>query len=168
MQIQVACNDTIPCVQWNGTSCLEIAVCFPKECNTADLTAYHLSIHSANRNNYIHMEEIRVSCDDGYEFENDEESVILQCRTGKWHSRSGERIPKCLKYFDCLSELMPNVRLSGDNTRLNANGTVTIEHDSLARCETVFYFFFLWNDSCHFENITLIVVVHTFSLAAST
>ena len=124
-------------MQWNGTLCLEVARCFPSECNTDDILGNHLTVDDIDRNNYINGDQIRVSCDNGYEFEDDQESINLQCQNGKWHSTSGERIPKCLKYFHCSTQIMTNVRLSGDKTRQNADRTFTIEHDSSARYVTI-------------------------------
>ena len=127
------CNFSKPCVQWKNHSCLEIAECFFTECSR-NLSEYHLHIEDNHRNKYTHGEEIRVSCDNQYEFENSEDSIYIQCMYGKWHSRSGERIPKCLPYSDCNAQSMENVILTGDNTGPSSHDdTFIIEHGSFAR-----------------------------------
>ena len=134
------CNFTTPCVQWKEDSCLDIAACVSTECSKEVLSEYHLSVEEDKyRNKYIEGDEIRVSCDDQYEFEDKEDSIIIQCMNTNWHSRSGEKIPKCLRYSDCEMESIDNVRLSGDSTRLNSgDGSFIIDHDSSARYVVIF------------------------------
>ena len=121
-------------MKWNDTgSCLEVATCFPAECSQNDLIENKLTVKGIRHNKYIHGEEISVSCDYDYEFENDEDSIFIQCRYGKWKSRKDEKIPKCLRYFDCSFQETANMTLSGDNIKRNSGNNVTIEHDSTAR-----------------------------------
>ena len=102
MQIRVHCNSTQPCLQWDGVVCRKLAVCSAMECSKEDLSFHHLSIEDTERNNYIHGDKIRIGCDEGYEFENGEDIIDIQCIKGKWHSKSNEKIPKCSKYFYCI------------------------------------------------------------------
>ena len=120
-------------MKWDGDSCVEVAICSPAGCRNQDLTEHHLLISGRARNSYIHGDQIKVRCVNGYEFENGKKRFKLRCRNGRWLPLRGEHIPNCLKYFDCLTESMANIRLSGDDARQNPNGTTTIEHDSSAR-----------------------------------
>ena len=117
---------------------MEVAECIPTECSKEDLSEYHLSIDDVDRNILEEGDEIRISCDNGYEFENNVDFMYVQCRGGKWHSRSGGKIPKCLRYFDCDAQSRKNMNLLGDNIRRNQADKFTVKHGSLARFVTIF------------------------------
>ena len=132
------CNFTEPCVQWNGGACVEVAGCIPTECSKVELSKHHLSIESVDRNILKEGDEIRVSCDHGYEFENHVDFMYVQCRGGKWHPRSGGIIPKCLRYFECRAQPTKNMKLLGDDIRRNSAGKFIVKHGSFVRYVELF------------------------------
>ena len=125
MQVQAHCNFTKPCLQWDGVLCKKLAVCSVMECKE-DLSLYHFSIEDTHRNNYVHGEEIRIGCDDGYEFETGVEFYDIQCLMGKWHSIFNEKIPKCSRYFDCT--IRPSKGMAFFLAHEHPDGSVTIKH----------------------------------------
>ena len=134
VQTQVECNYTKPCVQWKDASCLETAECVFTECSM-NLSEFHLRIKGNIRNKYVHGDEITVTCDDQYVFENNGHTIDIRCIYGNWHSGSDNKIPRCLRYSDCETQPKENVRLSRENPD---GASLIIKHDSFVR-----YFVFL-------------------------
>ena len=86
-----------------------------------------------SRKIYEHGDEVNVHCDDGYAFENDEDSISLLCLNRKWHSKRAKKIPRCLRYSNCIFFKKENLKIFGkDLIRKNHDITV-IGHRVTAR-----------------------------------
>ena len=128
MQIRAHCNFTKPCLQWDGVSCIKLAVCSAMECKE-DLSVYRLSIEDTHRNNYIHGDMISIGCDDGYEFETGVNVIHIHCLMGKWHAFFNDKIPKCSRYSDCI--IRPSKGMEFFLAHEHPDGSVTIKHNEI-------------------------------------